>query len=46
MDFNQVIQEYNRLHSLYQSRQLSEQAFKAAIDQLTATDTYGRFWHW
>ncbi len=46
MDFNQVIQEYNRLHSLYQSRQLSEQAFKAAIDQLTATDAYGRFWHW
>ena len=46
MDFNQLTREYSRLLSLYQSGQMNEQAFKAAVDQLTATDAYGRFWHW
>lgn len=45
MDFNQVIQEYNRLLGLYQNRQITEQAFQEAVRQLTATDAWGRFWH-
>ena len=46
MDFNQLTREYSRLLGLYQSGQMNEQGFKAAVDQLTATDAYGRFWHW